>query len=127
MSNEYVILLHADESAWDAADEATRAATYEQHGTFAQLCEEHGHRITGGEELSGAATSTLVRVPVAGGAPVVSAGPFLETREQLGGFYTVATDDLDDLVALVAGLVGPGETAEIRPLVRAADRDGVDA
>ena len=55
---------------------------------------ERGHKITGGAELH--ATSEGRRIP-RGGGPVTD-GPFAEVTEQVGGFYQVETDDLDDLL-----------------------------
>jgi hypothetical protein len=51
----------------------------------------------------------------------VTDGPFAETAEQLGGFYVVDTDDLDDL-ADVVGLISFGEPVEIRPAVASDER-----
>ena len=51
----------------------------------------------------------------------VTDGPYAETAEQLGGFYTVDTDDLDDLTKVV-GLISFGEPVEIRPAVASDER-----
>ena len=128
MAQEYVVLLHGDERVWADADEDARAAAYAAHGRFMELCAERGHTVTGGAELAPAATSLLVRVTGAQGSPVVTDGPFLETVEQLGGYYQVATDDVHDLARLAAGLLlGPEDgTVEIRPVV-AGGEDGAVA
>ncbi len=51
----------------------------------------------------------------------VTDGPFAETAEQLGGFYVVDTDDLDDL-ANVVGQISFGEPVEIRPAMASDER-----
>lgn len=131
MAQEYVVLLHGDERVWADADEAARATAYAAHGRFMELCAERGHTVTGGAELAPAATSLLVRVTDAEGSPVVTDGPFLETVEQLGGYYQVATDDVHDLARLAAGLLLSPEdgTVEIRPVVPdgGADEAAADA
>ncbi|GEA86825.1 YciI family protein [Cellulomonas cellasea] len=129
MAQEYVVLLHGDERVWAEAEEAARATAYAAHGRFVEQCEERGHTITGGAELAPAGTSLLVRVPEVGGAPVVTDGPFLETVEQLGGYYQVRTDDVHDLARLVAGLLlGPEDgTVEIRPVVTEGETEAAGA
>ena len=121
MTTEYLVLLHVpndddDERAWDAGNAEVRAALAEQHRLFTEHCAARGHRITAGAELQGAAAGTIVRRGAAAEA-LVTDGPFTETVEQLGGFYLVQTDDLDDLVRLAVGVMGPGDVTEIRPTV----------
>ncbi len=62
------------------------------------------------------------RITYAGGKPVVTDGPFAETREQLGGYYLIDADDLDDAVS-IAARVPPVKwgTVEIRPVVELPD------
>lgn len=129
MAQQYVVLLHGDEQVWADADEAARAEAYALHGRFVELCTQRGHTITGGAELAPAATSRLVRVTERGGAPVVTDGPFVETVEQLGGYYVIETDDVEDLALLTAGLLlGPEDgTVEIRPVVPEPDAAPADA
>ena len=124
-TTEYVILLHGDPQAWRDASPAERAENMARHEAFSRECAEQGYVITGGSELTDAAGAKVVRRRPDGGAPVVSEGPFAETVEQLGGFYVIATDDLDGLVALVAHHLE--EHAEIRASVRQDDRDDAAA
>jgi hypothetical protein len=107
----YAILLPGDEATWENASEEHRAAMYAKHGEFARLLEERGHKITGGAELTPSRDAKVVRV---GG---VTDGPYAETVEQLTGFYTVETDDLDDLLEVVAVLAGAEGAVEVRATV----------
>ena len=121
MTTEYMVLLHVpsdddDERAWDAGRPDVRARLAEQHQAFASQCAARGHRITAGAELQDAGAGTIVRLG-AHTEPLVTEGPFTETVEQLGGFYLVQTDDLDDLVRLVVGVMSPNDVTEIRPTV----------
>ena len=54
--------------------------------------------IVGGEALQPTSTATTVRVR--DGEPLLTDGPFAETREQLGGYYLVECADLDEAIAL---------------------------
>lgn len=113
-AQEYVVLLHGDETSWREADEAARVEAYAEHGEFSRLCAERGHEIVGGAELRLSDTSIVVRRR--DGDVQVTEGPFTETVEQLGGFYQVRTSDVADLARLCGMLVGSG-AAEIRPVV----------
>ena len=82
---EYVVLLPGNEAAWEAATEQERAEMYAQHGEFARLLAERGHRVTGGNELTHSREARVVRRNGAG--VTVTDGPYAETTEQLTGFY----------------------------------------
>lgn len=111
---EYAVLLYADELKWASADEATRTKAFADHAEFTRLLGERGHTITGGAELR--ATSTARTARGSADSVAVTDGPFAETAEQLGGFYVVETDDVDDLLQLV-GIISGGDPVEIRPCV----------
>jgi hypothetical protein len=115
----YVVLLPGDESSWENASEEHRAAMYAKHGEFARLLEERGHRITGGAELTHSRGAKVVRA-TADGATVTD-GPYAETVEQLTGFYVVESDDVDDLLEVVAVLAGSEGVVEVRAAVGSAD------
>jgi hypothetical protein len=85
----YLLLIHADEAAWERLAPEGREEMYEEYGKLAAEMEERGH-MRGGDELAGAATAKLVSV--ADGEVSVVDGPFAETREQLGGFFLVECD-----------------------------------
>src|SRR5437660_929321 len=63
-------------------------------------------------------TSTATSVRVRDGKPLVTDGPFAETREQLGGFFLIAAKDLDEAID-IAGRIPAGRwgTVEIRPVM----------
>ena len=60
-------------------------------------------------------TATVVRVE--SGATTMTDGPFAETKEQLGGFWVIQCDDLDEALAWAekcAGPAWPGRGAAVR-------------
>jgi hypothetical protein len=113
MAQRYVLLLRGDEATWEAADAAAQAAAYVDHEAFAAACAERGHTVVGGEELQPAGTALVVRLGDDG--VVVADGPYAETVEQLGGYYVIETDDVQDLARLVRTIMWPGDVVEIRP------------
>ena len=111
---EYVVLIPGNEKAWAEASPEHRAAMYDQHRRFSELLAERGHKMTGGAELTPSASAWVVR---GGDRVTVTEGPYAETAEQLTGFYTVETDDLDDLLQVVGLLAGTEGALEVRATV----------
>ena len=110
----YAVLLPGDETTWANATAEQRAAMYENHNRFAELLAERGHKVTGGAELTNSATGKIVSGSLDN--VTVTDGPYAETTEQLTGFYTVETDDLEDLLNIVGILAGGGRV-EVRACV----------
>ncbi len=113
---EYIVLLTGDERTWEQASAEERAAIFAQHDEFSRLLSERGHTITAGAELTRARTGKVVRRTPDGGVAITD-GPYVESVEQLGGFYVVDSDDLDDLLQICAVLATVEEGVEVRAAV----------
>jgi hypothetical protein len=106
---KYVLTIYGDESTWGdmtVEDGAREMAAYEAFGR--ELSEADA--FLGGEGLQPTATATTVRVR--DGEPMLTDGPFADTREQLGGFYLVEAGDLDEAIPL--GGEDPGRRQGLR-------------
>jgi len=109
---KYMLLVYADEGAWT---EREREACYEESVKLTQELHAEG-RYRGASPLRSVSTATSVRVR--DGKRVVTDGPFAETHEQLGGFYLVEAEDLDEAIAIAARIPGARKgTIEVRPLL----------
>ena len=65
--------------------------------------------------LHPAASSVIVRVR--DGKPFVTDGPFIETREQLAGYFLITARDLDEAVRIASRVPGARiGTVEVRPV-----------
>lgn len=73
------------------------------------------HRAQSFSRLQPPSTATTVRF-VNGSAPMVTDGPFAETKESIGGFALVEADDLDQALAM-AKTWPPRGIVEIRPVM----------
>ncbi len=92
---QYVVLIVGDADRWwTTMSVEKRKAGYAEYARFAEELAARGHKIVGGAELH--ATSEGKRI--APGGTTVTDGPFAEVAEQVGGFYQVESDDLDDLL-----------------------------
>jgi hypothetical protein len=113
---KYMVLIYGDAKQWGAMTPQQQAAHAAGHAAFSN---EAGTRIVGGEELELAPMATSLRSDGAGGVTVTD-GPFLETKEAVGGFYLLEAADLDEAIGLASRLpeVHAGHSGvEIRPVV----------
>ncbi len=108
----YALLIYADEAAAAQMSPQDLQALMAGHAT---LVGELGPRLFGGGPLLPIASATTVRVR--GGKPLITDGPFAETKEQLGGFYLIECQNLDEALAWAQKMpdVGIG-SIEIRPM-----------
>jgi len=116
---EYVVLITGDADRWwTSMTEEERRRGYAEYTRFDAELERRGHRVTGGAELHGMAEARRI----APGGTEVTTGPFTETTEQVGGFYLVETEDLDDLLQTCTILTALGDGIEVRRVVTNDER-----
>lgn len=112
---KYVLLIYLDENA---LSETEREHCYVKSAQLAQQLNSNGQYLATAP-LHPIATATSVRVR--DGKPLVTDGPFAETREQLGGFFLINAEDLDEAIAIAARIPGAQiGTVEIRPVIEVA-------
>lgn len=115
---KYAALIYSEESNPSAnpdmeseAGQAVMAAyfAYGDAGTEAGV-------IAGGEALT--PTSTATSVQVRDGQTITTDGPFAETKEQLGGFYILDCENLDQAIQWAARIPHAASgTIEVRPII----------
>jgi hypothetical protein len=114
----YLVLLYGDEAELNepgTPEFDAEMADYERFGAAA------GPAIVGGEALEDTSTATTIRS--GGSSPLVTAGPFAETVEALGGFYVLTADGLDEAIDLARQIPAAATgSVEIRPVVEWFDR-----
>ncbi len=116
---KYALLIYEDEQAYADMDEAALREVYTAHEAYGEAMTKAGV-LRGGSELRPSHTATSVRF--ANGKPSLHDGPFAEAREQLGGFYLIEVDTLDEALAWAAKMPAVRDgTVEVRPLGMTAD------
>lgn len=111
---QYILLIYGDEQAWESMSREEMEKVYAEHMAYAEAMEKAGI-LRGGAELKPTSTATSVRF--GNGKPRTVDGPFAETKEQLGGYYVIDVDDLEQAIAWAGKMPGMQEgTVEIRPL-----------
>jgi hypothetical protein len=112
---KYLLLIYMDENA---LSDTEREQCYAESAQLAQQLNSKGQYLTTAP-LHSVATATSVRIRE--GKSLVTDGPFAETREQLGGFYLVNAQDLDEAIAIANRIPGARVgTVEIRPVLEIA-------
>lgn len=107
---KYAFLYFGDDTAEVTA--AERAAI--SAAIFKWFDENHrkGRFVDGGEELAARGSATSVRRT--GATTKVTDGPFVETKEGVGGYSVIEAKDMDDAIELAK--TWPGQGVEIRPI-----------
>jgi hypothetical protein len=108
---QYLILIYESEAAYATATPEDLQNVMEAHGRFAKQVGELGGELLGGNALQPTSTATTIR------DDVVTDGPFVETKEVLGGYYLIEAEDLDQ--ALAIGKLCPAQYGgvEVRPIM----------
>ena len=106
----FLFLIHGDAEAEAALSPDDRRAIVAQHVAYASMLRERGAYVLG-EALAGRDSAAVVQP---GERPLVTDGPFAETKEAVGGFYVVDCASRDEALEL-AGRVpsSPGAVVEV--------------
>jgi hypothetical protein len=109
---KYILLIYSDESAWTQNE---MESCYTKSTQLTQELNEKGQYL-GAAPLHSVAMATSVRVR--DGKKLVTDGPFAETREQLGGYFLIDAQNLDEAIAIAERIPSARKgTVEIRPIV----------
>lgn len=117
---QYLMLIYGVEANWAKITTQEQATMHQEFGKLTQDLMDTG-KFRGGSQLAPTASATTVRVR--DGKRVATDGPFAETKEQLGGYYLVEANDLDDAIAIAARIpLARSGSIEVRPLVATGAR-----
>jgi hypothetical protein len=113
---KYILLIYGDQKAERRMSQDEMEKIYAAHRTYGEAMTKAGV-MRGGAELKPVTTATTIRFAPNGKTTTLD-GPFAETKEQLGGFYTIECDNLEtalEWAAKMPGMAGGG-AVEVRPL-----------
>jgi hypothetical protein len=116
---KFICLGYMDEKKWEKMSESERNAFFDVCFGYDDMLRAKGH-IAGGEGLQSARSAATVRIRE--GKVVVTDGPFVETKEQLGGILILEAKDMAEAIELISK--HPGVSAagfEIRPVADMTD------
>ncbi|AFY92994.1 YciI family protein [Chamaesiphon minutus] len=109
---KYMLLIYGNENAWTVNE---RESCYEESSQLVQQLRASGQCVSSAP-LHSVTTATSVKVRE--GKKLVTDGSFAETHEQLGGYYLIEAQDLDEAIAIAERIPAARKgTVEIRPIV----------
>ena len=111
----YMLLIYLEENS---LSESERDRCYRDSAAFARELDAQGQYLSAAPLHP---TSTATSLRVRDGKRVITDGPFAETREQLGGYFIIQAENLDQAID-IAGRIPAGRwgTIEIRPVLEIA-------
>ena len=113
---KYMLLFIRNEES--ILDDAARGAQYAAIDDWFATIGRNG-KLRGGEELQPSNTATTIRFQE--GRPLVTDGPFMESKENVAGFVTIDVADLDEAIAIAKQWPPKDQAVEIRPVVSHED------
>jgi hypothetical protein len=114
---QYLLMCCSDETLWSKLSDAERGRIMGEYGKLMHELKTSG-RLLAGAQLDQSAKAVTVREK--NGKPLVTDGPFAETKEQLGGYHLIECRDRDEAVSIALRIptLAAGGSIEVRPLLR---------
>lgn len=111
---KYLLLVHHDETEFSERSEAVRQSLLQESVKLANDLHASGKYLSAAPLHPTADTRCL---KVREGKIVITDGPFAETREQIGGYFLIDANDLDEALGIAARIPGARiGTVEVRPV-----------
>jgi hypothetical protein len=117
---KFLLIMHVNPMIWEALTEEERNEVMNGHGAFMETIRASGE-LLGSTALADPSASAVVRVR--DGVPAVTDGPYLESKEYLGGYYLVECENrarAHELAAMIPDARVEGLGIEVRPVVFSA-------
>jgi len=112
---KFLLIVHHDETAFKNMEQAEQQRLLDESIALTHQLNAAGQYVHA-SPLQPSGTAVLVRMRQ--GKPVVTDGPFIETREQIAGYFLVDAGNVTEAVGLAARVPGARiGTVEVRPLI----------
>jgi hypothetical protein len=89
----YMLVIYGKDEDWTLRSEAELAPSMAAHESFADDLRKTG-KFVAAEALRPSSTVTTIRLK--DGEPLLTDGPYIESKEQVAGFYLIDVADLDE-------------------------------
>ena len=111
---KYLILVHHDEEMFDKMNETKQKELLAESVQLTHQLNDNGQYVHA-SPLHPAATAIIVRMRE--GKQFMTDGPFVETREQLAGYFLIEARDLNEAIGIAARVPGARiGSVEVRPV-----------
>jgi hypothetical protein len=110
---KYLLMLYVNESGWTSLTPAQQEQGRAAYNAYTEALSKAGVLVDG-SRLEPSSAATTVRLQ--DGAPQVLDGPYIESKEQLGGYYMIDVPNLDAAISWAARCPTLGHgVVEVRP------------
>lgn len=92
----YMLIIYGNDEDWTQRPESELAPIMAEHESFGDDLRKAGSFVAA-DALQPSSTVTTIRLN--NGEPLLTDGPYIESKEQIGGFYLIEVDDLDQALA----------------------------
>lgn len=111
----YIALIYSNESDRENSTPEAMQQIMAEYRAFDEQVKAAGKWVAG-DALKDTASATTIRVR--DGKTMMTDGPFAETKEQLGGYYLLECDDLDEALAWASKIpTTKYGSVELRPVM----------
>ncbi|MEQ1769351.1 MAG: YciI family protein [Devosia sp.] len=117
----YICLVHMQAGVFDGLTPEARAEVDRRSLAYDRQLQTDGHYVHA-DALEGGDSAVLVQVRE--GRVFTTDGPYMESKEQLGGFILIEARDMNEALRLAAGIpMAEFGTIEVRPIYKFPDPD----
>ncbi len=111
---KYLLLTYVNENGWSKMTKAEQEQGAAAYMAYGEALKKAG-AIVGSNRLQPTSTATTVRI--ANGKSQVLDGPYVDTKEQLGGYFLIDAPDLDSAISWASRCPAAGHgVVEVRPI-----------
>jgi hypothetical protein len=111
---QYLLMVYVNEAGWPKMSKAEQEQGMAAYGAYTEALNKAGV-LKGSNRLQPVSTATTVRL--ANGKPQVLDGPYVDSKEQVGGYYLIDVPDLDAAISWASRCPGASHgVVEVRPV-----------
>jgi hypothetical protein len=111
---QYLLMVYVNEAGWPKLSKAEQEQGMAAYGAYTEALNKAGV-LKGSNRLQPVSTATTVRL--ANGKPQVLDGPYVDSKEQVGGYYLIDVPDLDSAISWASRCPGASHgVVEVRPV-----------
>ncbi|WP_377194358.1 YciI family protein [Ruegeria meonggei] len=111
----YAITIYGEPGVFEALPKDRQDEVMSGHGALQSALSERGEFVS--MKLMPPTSAVMVEpAPTEGSAPLITDGPFAETKENFLGFYAAEFEDLDEALEYATMISSPVARLEVRPV-----------
>jgi len=111
---QYLLMVYVNEASWPKMSKAEQEQGMAAYGAYTEALNKAGV-LKGSNRLQPVSAATTVRL--ANGKPQVLDGPYVDSKEQVGGYYLIDVADLDAAISWASRCPGASHgVVEVRPV-----------